>query len=139
MKSLSKGNKKETINLKESTTQPEEDDYDVDTTEEFYEPKLESRNWNPDDDLNALLKVWKKERIVIGYSLVSWIKLVLLQEEEELVDAHRKQVEDTMNIVRVVCNVFESFWAFDKMIWSNWNWNLYCYMFVGDEFTCGSR
>lgn len=71
MKSLSKGNKKETINLKESTTQPEEDDYDVDTTEEFYEPKLESRNWNPDDDLNALLKVWKKERIVIGYSLVS--------------------------------------------------------------------
>ncbi|CAH1439280.1 unnamed protein product [Lactuca virosa] len=82
VKSLSKGNKKDTINLKESTIQPEEDDYDVDTTEEFYEPKLESRNWNPDDDLNALLK-----------------------EEEDLVDAHRKQVEDTMNIVRVEMNL----------------------------------
>ncbi|KAL7603758.1 hypothetical protein Lser_V15G18183 [Lactuca serriola] len=82
VKSLSKGNKKDAINLKELTTQAEEDDYDVDTTEEFYEPKLESRNWNPDDDLNALLK-----------------------EEEDLVDAHRKQVEDTMNIVRVEMNL----------------------------------
>ncbi|KAJ9537608.1 hypothetical protein OSB04_030341 [Centaurea solstitialis] len=93
--------------------QADEDDYD-DATEEFYEPeqpswknnakvdaygssngqdksrrtngqtklkeptKHESRNWNPDDDLNALLK-----------------------EEEDLVNAHRKQVEDTMDIVRV--------------------------------------
>ncbi|KAI3521609.1 hypothetical protein L1887_11080 [Cichorium endivia] len=82
VKSLSKGNKKETINIKESTTQPEEDDYD--TTEEVYDPRTipESRNWNPDDDLNALLK-----------------------EEEDLVNAHRKQVEDTMNIVRVEMNL----------------------------------
>ncbi|KAL4583897.1 hypothetical protein LXL04_008482 [Taraxacum kok-saghyz] len=82
VKSLSKGNKKETVNVKESITQPEEDDYD--TTEEFYEPRSKplSRNWNPDDDLNALLK-----------------------EEEDLVDAHRKQVEDTMNIVRVEMNL----------------------------------
>ncbi|XP_024980128.1 kinesin-like protein KIN-13B isoform X1 [Cynara cardunculus var. scolymus] len=92
--------------------QADEDDYD--TTEEFYEteqpswknnakaeaygslngqdksrrinvqtklkepPKPDSRNWNQDDDLNALLK-----------------------EEEDLVNAHRKQVEDTMDIVRV--------------------------------------
>ncbi|KAM0020239.1 putative plus-end-directed kinesin ATPase [Helianthus debilis subsp. tardiflorus] len=99
--------------------QADEDDYD--TTEEFYEPeqpswkynnnntkveaynfsnaqeknkiingqtksreppKSESRNWNPDDELNALL-----------------------QEEEDLVNAHRKQVEDTMDIVRVEMNL----------------------------------
>ncbi|XP_024969560.1 kinesin-like protein KIN-13B [Cynara cardunculus var. scolymus] len=139
VKSLSKGNKKDAINLRESTTvplssailpvspyedgtidswpnQPDEDDYD--TTEEFSEPeppswknsgkfetqsfsngqdkikrtngqtklkepsKPASRNWNPDDDLNALLK-----------------------EEEDLVNAHRKQVEDTMDIVRVEMNL----------------------------------
>ncbi|KAI3803409.1 hypothetical protein L1987_31560 [Smallanthus sonchifolius] len=45
-------------------------------------PKSESRNWNPDDELNALL-----------------------QEEEDLVNAHRKQVEDTMDIVRVEMNL----------------------------------
>ncbi|KAJ0523643.1 putative plus-end-directed kinesin ATPase [Helianthus annuus] len=45
-------------------------------------PKAESRNWNPDDELNALL-----------------------QEEEDLVNAHRKQVEDTMDIVRVEMNL----------------------------------
>ncbi|KAI3712031.1 hypothetical protein L1987_70580 [Smallanthus sonchifolius] len=97
--------------------QADEDDYD--TTEEFYEaeqpswknnntkaeaynfsnaqdknrrnngqtkskepPKSESRNLNPDDELNALL-----------------------QEEEDLVNAHRKQVEDTMDIVRVEMNL----------------------------------
>ncbi|KAI7729828.1 hypothetical protein M8C21_029431 [Ambrosia artemisiifolia] len=100
-----------------SPEQADEDDYD--TTEEFYEaeqpswknnntkveaynfsnaqdknriingqtksrepPRSESRNWNPEDDLNALL-----------------------QEEEELVNAHRKQVEDTMDIVRVEMNL----------------------------------
>lgn len=97
--------------------QADEDDYD--TTEEFYEaeqqpswknntkvesynfsnaqdknrringqakskepPKSESRNSNPDDELSALLK-----------------------EEEDLVNAHRKQVEDTMDIVRVEMNL----------------------------------
>ncbi|KAL4589183.1 hypothetical protein LXL04_002088 [Taraxacum kok-saghyz] len=45
-------------------------------------PKSESRNWNPDDELNDLLK-----------------------EEEDLVNAHRKQVEDTMDIVRVEMNL----------------------------------
>lgn len=96
--------------------QADEDDYD--TTEEFYEPeqpswknntkvesysflnaqdknrringqtklkeppRSESRNWSPDDELNALLK-----------------------EEEDLVNAHRKQVEDTMDIVRVEMNL----------------------------------
>ncbi|KAI7745050.1 hypothetical protein M8C21_002251 [Ambrosia artemisiifolia] len=46
-------------------------------------PKSETRNWNPDDELNALL-----------------------QEEEDLVNAHRKQVEDTMDIVRVISKAF---------------------------------
>ncbi|KAH7857710.1 hypothetical protein Vadar_015637 [Vaccinium darrowii] len=40
-------------------------------------PKFESKNSHSDDDLNALLK-----------------------EEEDLVNAHRKQVEETMDIVR---------------------------------------
>ncbi|PWA92150.1 ATP binding microtubule motor family protein [Artemisia annua] len=144
VKSLSKGNKKDTLsstfNSKESAAvsmstsvlprvssyedsmldsypeQADEDDYD--TTEEFYEPeqpswknntkvesysfsnaldknrringqtkskeppRSESRNWSPDDELNALLK-----------------------EEEDLVNAHRKQVEDTMDIVRVEMNL----------------------------------
>nr|XP_043624401.1 kinesin-like protein KIN-13B isoform X2 [Erigeron canadensis] len=140
VKSLSKGNKKDTtFSSKEPTAvsmssvlprvpsyddgmidsypeQADEDDYD--TTEEFYEPeqpswkyntkvdaynfsnaqdknrrinsqtkskeppKPESRNWSPDDELNALLK-----------------------EEEDLVNAHRKQVEDTMDIVRVEMNL----------------------------------
>ncbi|KAL8122971.1 hypothetical protein AgCh_011088 [Apium graveolens] len=44
--------------------------------------KFDSRTSQPDDDLNALLK-----------------------EEEELVNAHRKQVEDTMDIVREVCDL----------------------------------
>ncbi|KAI3525050.1 hypothetical protein L1887_03721 [Cichorium endivia] len=133
VKSLSKGNKKETntssLNVRESTTMSltslppavssyEEDEDDYDTTEELYEseqpvlrnnvkaeaysfvnvqdknrringqtkskepPKSESRNWTPDDELNALLK-----------------------EEEDLVNAHRKQVEDTMDIVRVEMNL----------------------------------
>lgn len=45
-------------------------------------PKFHSRNSNSDDDLNALL-----------------------QEEEDLVSAHRKQVEDTMNIVKEEMNL----------------------------------
>ncbi|KAD6794597.1 hypothetical protein R6Q59_021431 [Mikania micrantha] len=143
VKSLSKGNKKDTtLNSKEPTAvsmsttvlprvssyeednmvdsypeQADEDDYD--SAEELYEveqpswknnntkfepysfvnapdknrringqakskdpPKSETRNWNPDDELNALL-----------------------QEEEDLVNAHRKQVEDTMDIVRVEMNL----------------------------------
>ncbi|XP_076881230.1 kinesin-like protein KIN-13B isoform X2 [Bidens hawaiensis] len=142
VKSLSKGNKKDTtFNSKEPTAvsmsttalprvpsyednmldsypeQADEDDYD--SAEEYYEPeqpswknnntkvepysfsnasdknrrtngqtktkeplKYESRNSNPDDELNALL-----------------------QEEEDLVNAHRKQVEDTMDIVRVEMNL----------------------------------
>ncbi|XP_071716190.1 kinesin-like protein KIN-13B isoform X2 [Rutidosis leptorrhynchoides] len=140
VKSLSKGNKKDTFISKEPTTvsmsttvlprvssydedgmvdsydeHANEDDYD--TTEESYEaeqqpswknkvesynfsnvqdknrrvngqtksndpPKPESRIWNPDDDLNALLK-----------------------EEEDLVNAHRKQIEDTMDIVRLEMNL----------------------------------
>ncbi|PON34977.1 Kinesin-like protein [Parasponia andersonii] len=45
-------------------------------------PKVDSRNVNSDDDLNALL-----------------------QEEEDLVNAHRKQVEETMNIVKEEMNL----------------------------------
>ncbi|XP_062155443.1 kinesin-like protein KIN-13B [Alnus glutinosa] len=45
-------------------------------------PKVESKNSHLDDDLNALL-----------------------QEEEDLVNAHRKQVEETMNIVREEMNL----------------------------------
>ncbi|XP_041002121.1 kinesin-like protein KIN-13B isoform X2 [Juglans microcarpa x Juglans regia] len=45
-------------------------------------PKFESKNAHSDDDLNALLR-----------------------EEEDLVNAHRKQVEDTMNIVREEMNL----------------------------------
>lgn len=44
--------------------------------------KFDSKNSQPDDDLNALLK-----------------------EEEDLVNAHRKQVEDTMDIVREEMNL----------------------------------
>ncbi|KAM0017449.1 putative plus-end-directed kinesin ATPase [Helianthus debilis subsp. tardiflorus] len=139
VKSLSKGNKKDTTSSSKEPTAVsmsttalprvssyednmvdsylEEDDYE--SAEEFYEaeqpswknnnskvepysfsnapdknkrtngqtkskepPKAESRNWNPDDELNALL-----------------------QEEEDLVNAHRKQVEDTMDIVRVEMNL----------------------------------
>ncbi|XP_076902721.1 kinesin-like protein KIN-13B [Bidens hawaiensis] len=142
VKSLSKGNKKDTaFNSKEPTAvsmsttalprvpsyednmldsypeQADEDDYD--SAEECYEPeqpswknnntkvepysfsnapdnnrringqtkskeqpKPESRTLNPDDELNALL-----------------------QEEEDLVNAHRKQVEDTMDLVRVEMNL----------------------------------
>ncbi|KAL5538018.1 hypothetical protein UlMin_045345 [Ulmus minor] len=45
-------------------------------------PKVEFRNSHSDEDLNALL-----------------------QEEEDLVNAHRKQVEETMNIVREEMNL----------------------------------
>ncbi|GKV27019.1 hypothetical protein SLEP1_g36228 [Rubroshorea leprosula] len=45
-------------------------------------PKSDVKNSSSDDDLNALL-----------------------QEEEDLVNAHRKQVEDTMNIVREEMNL----------------------------------
>ncbi|KAJ4843570.1 Kinesin-like protein KIN-13B [Turnera subulata] len=45
-------------------------------------PKSDFKNAHPDDDLNALL-----------------------QEEEDLVNAHRKQVEETMNIVREEMNL----------------------------------
>ncbi|KAE7997443.1 hypothetical protein FH972_002081 [Carpinus fangiana] len=45
-------------------------------------PKVESKNSHLDDDLNALL-----------------------QEEEDLVNAHRKQVEETMTIVREEMNL----------------------------------
>lgn len=45
-------------------------------------PKFDAKNSHPDDGLSALL-----------------------QEEEDLVDAHRRQVEDTMNIVREEMNL----------------------------------
>ncbi|PON88463.1 Kinesin-like protein [Trema orientale] len=45
-------------------------------------PKVDSRNSHSDDNLNALL-----------------------QEEEDLVNAHRKQVEETMNIVKEEMNL----------------------------------
>ncbi|KAL0562121.1 hypothetical protein IC582_002572 [Cucumis melo] len=45
-------------------------------------PKADSHNSNSDDDLNELL-----------------------QEEEDLISAHRKQVEETMNIVRMEMNL----------------------------------
>lgn len=123
VKSLSKGNKKEvsssTFNLKESTSAfptvssnyedadswPEQaDGEDYDASEEYYEQerpprkkngkveannysnkqtkwkepsKFEAKQTHPDDELTALLK-----------------------EEEDLVNAHRKQVEETMDIVR---------------------------------------
>nr|GEU48148.1 ribonuclease H-like domain-containing protein [Tanacetum cinerariifolium] len=50
--------------------------------------RSESRNWSPDDELNALSK-----------------------EKEDLVNAHRKHVEDTMDIVRVIhwFSIFNSF------------------------------
>nr|GEW41716.1 kinesin-like protein KIN-13B [Tanacetum cinerariifolium] len=49
---------------------------------DFKAPRSKSRNWSPDDELNALLK-----------------------EKEDLVNAHRKQVEDTMDIVKVDINL----------------------------------
>ncbi|KAG6575537.1 Kinesin-like protein KIN-13B, partial [Cucurbita argyrosperma subsp. sororia] len=45
-------------------------------------PKADSRNSNSDDDLNDLL-----------------------QEEEDLISAHRRQVEETMNIVKMEMNL----------------------------------
>ena len=71
-------------------------------------PKADSRISHPDDDLSALLQVFVKH-----FTNLSWHANVTkpsvltpilwsLQEEEDLVSAHRKQVEDTMNIVREV-------------------------------------
>ncbi|KAJ7962996.1 Kinesin-like protein [Quillaja saponaria] len=116
VKSLSKGNnpKKDVLsanfNLKESTTIPLSswpmskenhvwkkngmvDPYNISISENKLRkpswqttwkdlPKVDTRNPHPDDDLNALL-----------------------QEEEDLVNAHRKQVEDTMSIVREEMNL----------------------------------
>lgn len=71
--------------------------------------KIDSKISHPDDHLNALLKVGAEAELVIyHYWLCSKVQVNLLlcvcQEEEDLVNAHRKQVEDTMDIVREVCN-----------------------------------
>lgn len=47
-----------------------------------------------------------KYRILKRFPLCSNIYAIfhLSQEEEDLINAHRRQVEETMNIVRMVCN-----------------------------------
>lgn len=119
-----------TLNLKESTTVPLssvlptssnfEDDQDgsddFDAPEETYEPpkpawkkngKLEPYNIPTTDD---------KLRRPNGQTQTKWNEIprnshsdddlsALLQEEEDLVNAHRKQVEETMNIVKEEMNL----------------------------------
>lgn len=72
-------------------------------------PKLDPRNPNSDDDLNALLQVILVKKFYVLPLNMQKLKFVdtlifccILQEEEDLVNAHRKQVEETMNIVREV-------------------------------------
>ena len=73
-------------------------------------PKADSRNSNSDDDLNDLLQVNRKK---LNNSIISKLQennhsllhfFHLSQEEEDLISAHRRQVEETMNIVKMVCN-----------------------------------
>ncbi|XP_030526175.1 kinesin-like protein KIN-13B [Rhodamnia argentea] len=99
-----------------TTSWPEQiggDNYDV--SEEFYEPeraqwkrnsgKLESLNRAASEEklqkFNFSQTKWKdQQRSDANNSHFSDDLDTLLQEEEDLVNAHRKQVEDTMNIVR---------------------------------------
>ncbi|XP_056176600.1 kinesin-like protein KIN-13B [Syzygium oleosum] len=99
-----------------TTSWPEQtggDDYDV--SEEFYEPeraqwkrnngKLESLNRVTSEEKlqksNFTQTKWKdQQRSDANNSHFSDDLDALLWEEEDLVNAHRKQVEDTMNIVR---------------------------------------
>jgi len=56
------------------------------------------------------------------------------QEEEDLVTAHRRQVEETIDIVREVCTDLIPFSndLLDLVIF------LILWMYAGDEFTCWS-
>lgn len=99
-----------------TTSWPEQtggDDYDV--SEEFYEPekaqwkrnngKLESLNRAASEEklqklYFAQTKRKDQQRSDANNSHFNDDLDALLQEEEDLVNAHRKQVEDTMNIVR---------------------------------------
>lgn len=69
-------------------------------------PKSGFKNSNSEDNLNALLQVTANRYYVIfikSQSLLTHTFCVgCTQEEEDLVNAHRKQVEDTMNIVKEV-------------------------------------
>jgi kinesin family protein 2/24 len=142
VKSLSKGNKKDTssnINLKESTTVPlpsvlpasstfeddrgdswaeqvDADDYDA--SEEFYEQEKESRKKNagrsePYNLSNAedktrkpsALPKWKEPPRFDSNRSQNDDLTALLKEEEDLVNAHRRQVEATMDIVREEMNM----------------------------------
>ncbi|XP_062089346.1 kinesin-like protein KIN-13B [Humulus lupulus] len=121
-----------TLNLKESTTVPlssalqtsstfedeQADSDDFDAPEETYEPpkSLWKKNGKPESYgfSNAEEKLrrpngqpkWKEMPKVDSKSSHSDDDLnVLLQEEEDLVNAHRKQVEDTMNIVKEEMNL----------------------------------
>ncbi|KAF4372473.1 hypothetical protein F8388_027146 [Cannabis sativa] len=122
-----------TLNLKESTTVPlssalqtsstfedeQGESEDFDTPEETYEPPPKSL-WKKNEKLgsfgfsNAEEKLrrpngqpkWKETPRVDSKSSHSDDDLnFLLQEEEDLVNAHRKQVEDTMNIVKEEMNL----------------------------------
>lgn len=70
-------------------------------------PKPDMKSSHSDDDLNALLQVICVLLLRYLASIGKVFKLVLhiFQEEEDLVNAHRKQVEDTMNIVREEMNL----------------------------------
>ncbi|KAL7191840.1 hypothetical protein ACSBR2_023836 [Camellia fascicularis] len=57
-------------------------------------PKFDTKNLHPDNDLNALLKA----RLSLDIFLSA-------KEEEDLVNAHRRQVEETMDIVREEMNL----------------------------------
>ncbi|KAF8027555.1 hypothetical protein BT93_E0457 [Corymbia citriodora subsp. variegata] len=89
------------------------DDYDV--SEEFYEP--ERTQWKRNNvKLESLNRAASEEKLQKpSFTQTKWKDQqrsdannshfgddldALLQEEEDLVNAHRKQVEDTMNIVR---------------------------------------
>lgn len=99
-----------------TTSWPEQtggDDYDV--SEEFYEP--ERTQWKRNNvKLESLIRAAPEEKLQKpSFAQTKWKDQqrsdannshfgddldALLQEEEDLVNAHRKQVEDTMNIVR---------------------------------------
>lgn len=78
--------------------------------------KADSHNSNSDDDLNDLLQVKQKNLTLLSKPWENINPLLkhlynfhLSQEEEDLISAHRRQVEETMNIVRMVCNWLVSF------------------------------
>lgn len=70
------------------------------------QPKSGFKNSNSDDNLNALLQVNCEQNDYFMSKSESFLTHTTYvgrtQEEEDLVNAHRKQVEDTMNIVKEV-------------------------------------